>query len=74
MSSDYYKQELEHNSHRRAGSEDHFKDFINNDDEDEHDDLIHQLTHQEKKVKKKSVIILTPPMLPLSDPPKLPDD
>jgi hypothetical protein len=25
-------------------------------------------------VKKKSVIILTPPMMPLSDPPKLPDE
>jgi hypothetical protein len=25
-------------------------------------------------VKKKSVIILTPPMMPLSDPPKLPEE
>lgn len=57
-----------------SGSEDHFRDFINNEDEDEHDDLIHQLTHNEKKVKKKSVIILTPPMIPLSDPPRLPEE
>jgi hypothetical protein len=73
LSSDYYKPDMEHNGHRRSGSEDHFRDFINNEDEDENDDLIHQLT-QEKKVKKKSVIILTPPMMPLSDPPKLPDE
>jgi len=60
-------------NHQRSESDDHLREFINNEDEDEHEDLIHQLRSTEKKVKKKSVIILTPPMIPLSDPPRLPE-